>query len=198
MTKSKAASTTTKELLLWGDLETTGLLKEPGEQTLEIALIVTDSHLNFIDEFGPLVFSATPEALEVVNRNEFVRKMHTETGLLDKVKASTLSLADGDKQMMDFVHEYFGKDASRVLFCGNSIRLDRAFIEQDFAELSRILHYRQIDVSAVGELVRMWLPDVYWSMPDKKSDHTAMTDIRESIIELRYYRDNAFIPIPGL
>lgn len=188
----------TDELLLWGDLETTGLLKEPGEQTLEIALIVTDSNLNIVDEFGPLVFSATQEALDVVNRNEFVRRMHTGTGLLDKVKASTLSLAEGEEQMLGFVHQHFGDDASRVLFCGNSIRLDRAFIEQDFPTLDSILHYRQIDVSSVGELVRMWLPEVYWSMPEKKSDHTAMTDIRESIIELRYYRENAFTNTSGL
>lgn len=183
---------TDRELLLWGDLETTGLKKFTGEQTLEIALIVTDTDLNVIDEFGPLVFSASQRALDIVNSNDFVREMHTKTGLLERVHTSTLSLDEGDELLTQFVHKNFGTDASRVLFCGNSIRLDRAFIEQDFPELSKILHYRQIDVSSVGELVRMWNPEAYWSMPQKESDHTAMTDIKESIKELRYYRHAAF------
>lgn len=182
-----------KEKLLWGDLETTGLGKIKGEQTLEIALIVTDTELQPLYEFGPLVFSATPRALEIIEENDFVRNMHTTTGLLDRVAQSNLTLAEGDERMVEFINTHFGADENHILFSGNSIRLDRGFIERDFPLLDSRLHYRQIDVSTVKELARLWHPEVYHGMPEKLSDHTAMTDIRESIKELRYYRQHMFL-----
>lgn len=181
---------TANELLCWGDLETTGLGKHPDEQTLEIALIVTDADLNIVDEFGPVVLSASEQTLSVMN--DYVLNMHTTTGLLDRVAQAKLTTADVDAQLVEFMSKYFGDAKGSALFCGNSIRLDRAFIEKDFPRFAERLHYRQIDVSTIKELARLWNPDVYENMPEKLSDHTAMTDIRESIKELRYYRKHLF------
>lgn len=189
----------------WADAETTGLMNDPATVPLELAFVITDADLNEIDSLGPVVFSATEEELAAMG--DYVRNMHTKTGLLEKVRASTLKREDFDEVLAEFIGKYFpakgtplekaslnepaGKFRGAVL-AGNSVKLDFEVIEKFFPKTRALLDYRVIDVSSIGELAKRWNPNAWASMPPKASDHTAMTDIRASIDELRYYRANGF------
>jgi oligoribonuclease len=175
-------------MLAWIDLEMTGL--DPARHTIvEIATLITDDDLVLIEEGPDLVVHASPEQLAAMD--EFVRTMHTRSGLLGAMEASTLSLADAGAQTLAFLRSHI-PEARTVPLAGNSIGTDRRFLATQLPEIEDYLHYRSVDVSTVKELSRRWLPDVYKASPEKQGGHRAMQDIRESVAELAYYRGAIF------
>jgi oligoribonuclease len=181
------------DLLVWIDCEMTGL--DLGKDALiEVAALVTDPDLNVLGEGVDLVIHADDAALEAMP--EVVREMHARSGLTDEVRASTVSLADAEERVLDYILSYV-KDPRTAPLCGNSIATDRGFIARDMPRLDAHLHYRMIDVSSIKELCRRWYPRVYFGQPAKGLAHRALADIRESIRELQYYRRTIFVPLPG-
>jgi oligoribonuclease len=179
--------------LVWIDCEMTGL--DLGKDALvEIAVLVTDSELNILDDGVDVVIHAEDAALD--GMPDVVRDMHAKSGLTDAVRASTVTLAEAEKQVLDYVRRHI-PDARTAPLCGNSIATDRGFIARDMPALDAHLHYRMIDVSSIKELCRRWYPRIYYAQPDKGLAHRALADIRESIRELVYYRGTAFVPAPG-
>jgi oligoribonuclease len=175
-------------VLAWIDLEMTGL--DPARHAIvEIACLITDDDLAILDEGPDLVVHASPE--HVADMDEFVRTMHTRSGLLADMEASTLDLADAGAQTLAFLREHIGQPRT-VPLAGNSIGTDRRFLAAQLPEIEDFLHYRSVDVSTVKELCRRWRPDIYKAAPVKKGGHRALQDIRESVAELAYYRDAFF------
>jgi oligoribonuclease len=176
--------------LVWIDLEMTGL--DTVKHTIvEIAVLITDSELELVDEGIDLIVRASPE--ELGEMDEFVTKMHTKSGLLPAIEASTLSLADAGAAVLTYLGEQLPGPGTAPL-CGNSIGVDRRFLDRYLPEVDQYLHYRSVDVSSFKELCRRWYPSVYKKRPDKKETHRALDDIRESIEELRFYRANMLLP----
>ena len=176
-------------MLAWMDLEMTGL--DPERHVIvEIATIVTDDELAIVAEGPDLVVHAT-EA-ELAEMDEVVVQMHTESGLLDRIRTSELSLADAGDQTLAFLREHI-PDARTVPLCGNSIGTDRRFLAAHLPAIEDHLHYRSVDVSTIKELGRRWAPDIVKQAPSKAGSHRALDDIRESIEELRYYRTALFV-----
>jgi oligoribonuclease len=170
--------------LVWIDLEMTGL--EVNRHTIvEIGVLITDSDLEIVDEGVDLVVHQPPEAL--AEMDDYVRKMHTRSGLLPAIEASTLSLEAAGIQVLEYLARHVPNPGTAPL-CGNSIGVDRRFLDQYLTSVDQYLHYRSIDVSSFKELCRRWYPEVYKARPDKAESHRALDDIRESIEELRYYR----------
>ena len=177
------------EHLVWIDLEMTGL--DPQTCTIvEIATIVTDGALETIAEGPNLIIHASDEALEAMHPD--VVKLHTRSGLLDKIPTSKVSLAQAEAETLAFVREHCSAHSAPL--CGNSIWKDRQFLELYMRELSGYLHYRNVDVSTIKELGRRWYGRDKLNVPAKAETHRALDDIRESIAELRWYRDNLFVP----
>jgi len=175
-------------MLAWIDLEMTGL--DPTRHTIvEIASLVTDDDLTILEEGPDLVVHASPE--QVAGMDEFVRTMHTRSGLLAAMEASTLSLADAGAQTLAFLKQHIHQPRT-VPLAGNSIGTDRRFLATMLPEIEDYLHYRSVDVSTVKELCRRWRPEVYKAAPVKKGGHRALQDIRESVAELAYYRAAIF------
>jgi oligoribonuclease len=179
--------------LVWIDCEMTGLDLSK-DALIEIAVLVTDSELNILDDGVDLVIHADDAVLDTMP--DIVRDMHAASGLTEAVRQSTISLADAELQVLDYVRRHI-PDSRTAPLCGNSIATDRGFIARDMPTLDGHLHYRMIDVSSVKELCRRWYPRVYYAQPDKGLAHRALADIRESIRELAYYRGTAFVPMPG-
>ncbi len=175
-------------MLAWMDLEMTGL--DPSRHVIvEIATIITDDDLEVVAEGPDLVVHATEEQL--AEMDEVVVRMHTESGLLDRIRSSPLELADAGRQTLDFIREHIPQPRS-VPLCGNSIGTDRRFLAAYLPEIEDYLHYRCVDVSTLKELGRRWAPDVIRNAPTKAGSHRALDDIRESVAELRYYREHLF------
>ncbi|HVX22285.1 MAG TPA: oligoribonuclease [Acidimicrobiales bacterium] len=178
-------------MLAWMDLEMTGL--DPARHTIvEIATLVTDDQLQVVAEGPDLVVSATAEQL--VQMDRYVRDMHTNSGLLAAIEASTLSLADAGHATLAFLRQHL--DPGQVPLAGNSIGTDRRFLAAQMPDLERFFHYRSVDVSTVKELARRWYPDALAAAPAKQTAHRAMDDIKESVAELAYYRQAVFAPAP--
>jgi oligoribonuclease len=156
---------------------------------LEIATIVTEADLRVVAEGPDLVLHATEEQLAAMP--EIVREMHAKSGLTDRVRASDVTLSDAEQATYDFVRAHCRTKGIHVL-CGNSIGTDRRFLARYMPRLDRHLSYRMIDVSTVKELARRWYPAAYDGRPEKKKGHRALADIRESIEELRYWRESVF------
>jgi oligoribonuclease len=180
------------EPLVWIDLEMTGL-DVNRHVIVEIACIVTNSELETLDDGLDVVIRPEPGALDEMD--DFVRTMHTKSGLLPAMEASTIDLATAGEQTMAYVKQHVGERSAPV--CGNSIGVDRRFLDRYLPELDQYLHYRSIDVSSIKELCRRWYPAIYRKRPSKNETHRALDDIRESIEELRYYREAMFIPPNG-
>ena len=179
--------------LVWIDCEMTGL--DLGKDALiEIAALVTDSELNILGDGVDLVIHTDDDTL--AGMPDVVREMHARSGLTDEVRASTLTLAEAERQVLDYVREWVPEVRTAPL-CGNSIATDRGYITRDMPALDAHLHYRMVDVSSIKELARRWYPRIYYAQPDKGLAHRALADIRESIRELRYYRGTAFVAQPG-
>ncbi len=178
---------------MWIDCEMTGL--DLGKDALiETAVLVTDSELNILDDGVDVVIHVDDTALDAMP--DVVRDMHAKSGLTDAVRASSVTLADAEKQVLDYVRRHI-PEARTAPLCGNSIATDRGFIARDMPALDAHLHYRMVDVSSIKELCRRWYPRIYYAQPDKGLAHRALADIRESIRELIYYRGTAFVPPPG-
>ena len=178
--------------LVWIDCEMTGL-NIVSDALVEVACVVTDGELRELDEGIDLVIKPPAEALDQMP--DLVREMHTASGLLTEL-AGGITLDEAQDQVLGYVREYV-KEPRKVPLCGNSIATDRAFIARDLPKLDEFLHYRMIDVSSIKELARRWYPRAYFASPAKVGGHRALADIRESITELRYYREAVFVPVPG-
>jgi oligoribonuclease len=174
------------------DLEMTGL--DPTRNVIvEIATLVTDDDLEVVAEGPDLVVHQPPEAL--AKMEPVVREMHTRSKLLEAIAASTVTLEEAGQATMDFIRQHVPEPRS-VPLCGNSIGTDRRFLATYLPAIEAYLHYRSVDVSTIKELARRWYPAVADACPKKASSHRALDDIRESVTELRYYREKLFIPPP--
>ncbi len=170
------------------DLEMTGL--DPATSAIvEIATLVTDDELHVVAEGPDLVVSCPPDRLAAMD--EVVRGMHTTSGLLAAVEASTLTLAEAGQQTLDFIKEHVPEPRT-VPLCGNSICTDRRFLAAHLPEVEGWLHYRSVDVSTIKELCRRWYPAALDAAPAKAGGHRALDDVKESIEELRHYRSAIF------
>ncbi len=178
--------------LVWIDCEMTGLDVRT-DALVEIAVLVTDGDLNVLGEGVDLV--VRPPAEAVAAMDPVVREMHTSSGLLTAL-ASGISLAEAEERVLDYVRGQV-PEPRRAPLAGNSVATDRAFLARDMPTLDSYLHYRLVDVSSIKELARRWYPRVYFNSPKKGRGHRALADIRESIAELRYYRQTIFVPLPG-
>jgi len=187
------APESTDDRLVWIDLEMTGLEVER-HRIVEIAVLVTDAQLEILDDGVDLIVHQPPEAL--AEMDDFVRKMHTKSALLPAIESSTLSLEAAGAQALSYIGERVPEPGTAPL-CGNSIGVDRRFLHRYLPDLDSYLHYRSIDVSSLKELCRRWYPEVYAGRPGKAETHRALADIRESIAELRYYREHMLVPPPG-
>src|SRR5712692_7079582 len=176
----------------WIDCEMTGLDLER-DALIEIACLVTDGSLETLGEGLDLVIKPPPEALDQME--DVVREMHTASGLLAELAAG-VTLAEAQDQVLGYVRKYIS-EPRRVPLAGNSIATDRVFIARDMPELDAFLHYRMVDVSSIKELARRWYPRAYFASPAKHGGHRALADIRESMQELRFYREALFVPQPG-
>jgi oligoribonuclease len=160
---------------------------------VEVACVVTDGDLAELDEGIDLIIKPPAEALDQMP--ELVRQMHTASGLLTELPGG-ITLAEAQDQVLLYVRGHV-KEPRKAPLCGNSIATDRAFLARDLPRLDEFLHYRMIDVSSIKELARRWYPRAYFASPAKVGGHRALADIRESITELRYYREAVFVPMPG-
>jgi oligoribonuclease len=178
--------------LVWIDCEMTGL-DVASDALVEVACVVTDGDLNELDQGIDVIIKPPAEALDQMP--DLVRQMHTASGLLAELPAG-VALGEAQDQLVSYVRGHV-KEARKAPLCGNSIATDRAFLARDLPRLDEYLHYRMIDVSSVKELARRWYPRAYFASPLKVGGHRALADIRESITELRYYREAVFVPMPG-
>jgi oligoribonuclease len=174
------------ENLVWIDLEMTGLDPDR-DRIIEIATIVTNSDLDVLAE-GPVIAIHQPEPV-LSRMDDWNRRTHGESGLTDRVRRSPFSAIDAEVQTLEFLQQHAAAGASPM--CGNSICQDRRFLAREMPALEKFFHYRNLDVSTLKELARRWAPDVLAGL-QKTSKHLALDDIRESIDELRYYRQRLF------
>ena len=172
--------------LVWIDLEMTGLNTDH-DHIIEIATIVTDAQLNVLAE-GPVVAINQPDAV-LSAMDDWNRTTHGQSGLLDRVRRSTVATGEAESQTLNFLREHAEPGLSPM--CGNSICQDRRFLAREMPTLEKFFHYRNLDVSTLKELARRWAPDVFAGLR-KTSSHLALEDIRESIAELKYYRRTMF------
>ncbi|MGF1732483.1 oligoribonuclease [Photobacterium kasasachensis] len=172
--------------LIWIDLEMTGLDPET-HQIIEIATIVTDAQLNILAE-GPVLAIYQPEA-ELAKMDEWCTTTHTNSGLVERIRQSNITEEEAVRQTIAFLEQWVPKGASPI--CGNSIGQDRRFLYKHMPELEQYFHYRYLDVSTLKELARRWKPELLNGF-SKKGSHLALDDIRDSIAELRYYREHIF------
>jgi len=177
-------------MLVWMDLEMTGL--DPTKDVIvEIATLVTDDELELVAEGPDLVIATAPDKL--AGMDQVVVDMHTRSGLLDQIAQSTVTLEEAGRQTLEFIKQHVPEPRS-VPLCGNSIGTDRRFLAAYLPDIENHLHYRSIDVSTIKELSRRWFPAALSGTPPKAGGHRAMDDIRESVVELRYWRDAVFRP----
>jgi len=170
------------------DLEMTGL--DPTRDVIvEIATLVTDDDLAVVAEGPDLVVHQPPDVLATMG--ERVREMHTRSGLLRAIEASIVTLEEAGRVTLEFLVEHVG-EARKVPLCGNSIGTDRRFLAAYLPEIEDYLHYRSVDVSTLKELARRWYPDALAHAPRKAGGHRALDDVRESVREMRYYREALF------
>lgn len=188
MSREGASPGAAADRFVWIDLEMTGLDVER-DRIVEVACVVTDVALEPLDDGIALVVHQPADVLAAMD--DFVRAMHTKSGLLAEIATATHDDAAAEAAVLDYVRGHV-PTAETAPLCGNSIGMDRRFLARYMPLLDRYLHYRSIDVSSVKELCRRWNPAVYRARPPKSEQHRALDDVRESIAELRHYRDNLF------
>ena len=176
---------TNLNLLAWIDLEMTGL--DPDKHhIIEIASLITDADLNIVEEGPEIVISQSSEVLELMN--EWNVKQHTSTGLIEKIKSSSISIEEAEKDTLDFFQKHIKQHKSPL--CGSTVSHDRRFLIKHMPKLANHFHYRHIDVSSFKEVIKRWNPDA--DEFKKQSSHRAMDDIKDSVNELRFYREKFF------
>lgn len=175
-------------MLVWMDLEMTGL-DHTADVIVEIATLVTDDDLEIVAEGPDLVVHQPDDVL--LRMDPFVVDMHTRSGLLDKIRTSTITLEEAGRETLAFIRQHAPVERT-VPLCGNSIGTDRRFLAAYLPEIEEYLHYRSVDVSSLKELVRRWYPDVLNARGWKQGSHRALDDIRESVTELKLYRELVF------
>lgn len=178
--------------LVWIDCEMTGLDVEIDE-LVEVAVVITDFQLNILDPGFDIVINPQQSALD--NMGEFVRAMHTESGLLEAIPDG-VSLTEAEAAVLEYIKKFVPGENQAPL-AGNTIGTDRTFLARYMPKVDGHLHYRSVDVSSIKELSRRWFPRVYFHAPEKHGGHRALADILESIRELEYYRRAAFVADPG-
>jgi len=178
--------------IVWIDCEMTGLSLEH-DALVEVAALVTDFELTVLGDGVDVVIAPPAEAL--AQMGDFVREMHTTSGLLDELEGG-VSLEEAQRRVLEYVRTWVPEPGKAPLG-GNTVATDRAFLLRDMPELEAHLHYRIVDVSSIKELSRRWYPRAYFAAPTKSGGHRALADIRESIAELRYYREAVFVDPPG-
>lgn len=178
--------------LIWIDCEMTGLSLE-ADVLVEIAVLVTDADLNIIGDGVDVVIHA--DAAQLAGMNDFVTQMHTTSGLIAEIPKG-IDLATAEELILAYLQES-GALPGKSPLAGNSVSVDRSFITRDMPRLNEFLHYRTVDVSSIKELARRWYPRVYFNTPSKNGNHRALGDIKDSISELKYYRETIFVPSPG-
>ncbi|GAA4054997.1 MULTISPECIES: oligoribonuclease [Agromyces] len=178
--------------LVWIDCEMTGLDLEVDE-LVEIAVVITDYDLNPVDAGLDIVIRPDASALE--GMGDFVRAMHTDSGLIEEIP-NGVSVAEAEYEVLEYVLKHI-PDEQKAPLAGNSIGTDRAFIAKFMPRLDAHLHYRNVDVSSIKELAKRWYPRAYFNAPAKDGGHRALADILESIRELQYYRRAVFVADPG-
>lgn len=172
--------------LIWIDLEMTGLNPDT-DRIIEIATLVTDSHLNIVAEGPNLAVNQPDELLD--SMDEWNTRTHTQSGLIKKVKESKINDREAEKQTLAFLKQFVKPNSSPM--CGNTICQDRRFLYKYMPELEAFFHYRHLDVSTVKELAKRWDPKIYNNF-DKEAKHQALDDIKESVEELKYYKEHFF------
>ncbi|WP_062135489.1 oligoribonuclease [Demequina aestuarii] len=178
--------------LVWIDCEMTGL-DTTADALVEVACLVTDAELNVLGDGVQVVIKPSDESL--AQMNDFVRTMHVESGLLPELAGGT-TMAEAQRMVLEYVRAHVPAKGKAPL-AGNTVGMDRQFLERDMPELMAHLHYRVVDVSSIKELVRRWYPRVFFNSPPKTGGHRALGDIQDSIRELRYYRETVLVPMPG-
>ena len=178
--------------LVWVDCEMTGL-DTINDVLVEIAVLVTDSEMNIIGDGVDLVIKATAE--QISGMNDFVTKMHTDSGLISEIP-NGVSVSEAEELILKYL-DSAGVAQGKSPIAGNSVYVDRIFINRDMPKLSEYLHYRTVDVSSIKELTRRWFPKVYFNSPAKTGNHRALGDIKDSIAELSFYRKTVFVEQPG-
>ena len=178
--------------LVWIDCEMTGL-DAVNDALIEVACLVTDAELNVLGDGVSVVIRPTDAARDAMG--DFVRNMHTTSGLLDDLDGG-LTMEDAQALLIDYVRQYVPV-AGKAPLAGNTVGMDKMFLERDMPDLMAHLHYRVVDVSSLKELVRRWYPRVFFNAPAKTGGHRALGDIEDSIRELRYYRETVLVALPG-
>jgi len=180
------------DLIVWVDCEMTGLSLETDE-LIEIAVVITDGQLNELDPGIDLIIK--PSAASLDSMIDIVKEMHTSSGLLDELPKG-MDLKTAEAQVLAYVKQHVPEPRKAPL-AGSSVYVDRGFIARDLPNFDQHLHYRLIDVSSIKELTKRWYPKVYFAAPEKNGNHRALSDIRESIAELRYFREAIMVAPPG-
>lgn len=180
------------DYLVWIDCEMTGLDLEH-DALVEVAALVTDGDLNVLGEGIDVVIRPSETALKQMG--DFVRNMHTSSGLLDELEQG-VTTAEAEEQVLVYLRQQIPA-GKRPPLAGNTIGTDRAFLAKEMTALETFVHYRNVDVSSIKELARRWFPRSYYQSPAKQGNHRALADIQESIEELRFYREAVFVPMPG-
>jgi len=178
--------------LVWIDCEMTGL-DAVNDALIEVACLVTDAELNVLGDGVSVVIRPSDAARDAMG--DFVRNMHTTSGLLDDLDGG-LTMEDAQALLIDYVRQYVPL-AGKAPLAGNTVGMDKMFLERDMPDLMAHLHYRVVDVSSLKELVRRWYPRVFFNAPAKTGGHRALGDIEDSIRELRYYRETVLVALPG-
>ena len=178
--------------LVWIDCEMTGL-DLVNDALIEVAALVTDTELNVLGDGVDVVIRPPQDAVDQML--DVVRTMHTTSGLLDELDAG-VTMAEAEERVLAYIREHV-PTARKAPLAGNTVFVDRGFLARDMPALEAHMHYRIVDVSSIKELVRRWYPRVYFNSPVKSGGHRALSDIRESIEELKFYRQAIFVPQPG-
>lgn len=180
------------EHIVWIDCEMTGL--DPlADALIEVAVLVTDANLNILGDGVDVVIKPEPGALD--RMGDFVRQMHTASKLLDELPHG-ITMAEAEQQVLEYITKWVPVP-NKAQLAGNSVGTDRIFLARDMPAVIDHLHYRIIDVSTIKELSRRWFQRAYFQSPAKTGNHRALGDIKDSINELKYYREAVFVPSPG-
>ncbi len=190
--KDEAVFSPEESRLIWVDCEMTGLDVEHDE-LCEVSVVPTDFNFNVLDDGFDIIIK--PSDAAVNHMNDFVRNMHTSSGLVDEWQ-NAVDYKTAEKEIIEYVKRFLPENGKAHL-AGNSIHSDKKFLDRYMPNVTALLHYRVIDVSTIKELARRWYPHAFLNRPAKHGGHRALADIIESADELRYYRDMFFAPLPG-